>query len=109
MGVLFGVLKRMGQGTHSLGKQGEVERAKSISNDSHFGVGDGCGMCEVGSQLKTLVPGGRQPLKLSDLPVHGRMLISHELVSSCAKRRPNPLSLSPYVTGKDMENMPNSE
>ena len=64
------------------------------------------GMCNVGNWLNTVILAGRQLLKLPDFPVHARMLVSPELVSSCPKSRPSAWSPSPYTTGKEMENMP---
>ena len=67
------------------------------------------GMCVVGSWLNTAILVGRQLLKLPDRPVHARILVSPELVSSCAKNRPSALSPSPYTTRKDIENIPSNE
>ena len=66
-------------------------------------------MCEVGSCLKTAILAGRQLLKLPDLPVYARMLVSPELASSCASSLPSALSPSPYTTGKEVENSPSNE
>ena len=67
------------------------------------------GMCEVGGWLKTVMLDGRQLLNLPDLPVHARTLMSPELASNCAKSRPSGLSPSPYVIGRDNENIPSNE
>ena len=67
------------------------------------------GMCEVGKSLNTMMLAGRQLLKLPDFPIHARMLVSPELVSSWAKSRPSALSPSPYTTGNERENIPSNE
>ena len=67
------------------------------------------GMCEGGSCLNTVMLVGRQLLKLPDFLVQARILVSPELVSSCANSHSSARSPSPYTTGKDMQNIPSKE
>lgn len=68
------------------------------------------GMCDVGSWLSTMISAGR-PLKLTDLPVHARLLVSPELVSTstCGKSRQSALFHSPYTIGSEAENIQSNE
>ena len=68
------------------------------------------GMCDVGSWLSTVISAGR-PLKLTDLPVHARVLVSPELVSTstCGKSRQSALFHSPYTIGSEAENIQSNE
>ena len=67
------------------------------------------GMCEVGSRLNTEISAGRQLLNPPDLPVHARMLVSPEFMSSCANSRPSASFPSPYTADKLTEKIPNKE
>ena len=67
------------------------------------------GICEVGISLNTDIWAGRKLLNLPDLPVHAKMLVSPELVSSCANSRPSAWSPSPYTADNETEKIPNKE